>query len=349
MKDSKQIAESVFRKSEERLQEKKRRIAVIRRNTMIASGMCAVLLIGFGIWKNDALKHAPERDPHSSVITETETTTVSSAVQTTSSVQETTDSAVSTETTLSGNTKTTKTTALTSKNDKATTTQTTVSDEDLTTEDVQTEETETSAHTTKHTTEHTTRKTQTTTARTTNTTAKTTIRTTRATTAQTTIARTTRITSAHTDAPTTPAKHTTTTTIQYSHHVTTRVTTSDNVEPSLPPITRVTTIATSGTPTITTLVSPEIIEITETEWQFDTMNAETVTLEFITEPYSRIDISAEWYLSDDVSWTAIADSEGRITITFSTDGFSGTVDIKADDPESDVKLINILYDGEDRY
>ena len=90
MKDSKQIAESVFRKSEERIQEKMRRAAFIRRNTIIASGLCAVLIAGFGIWKNNDIRNALHRNQKSHeipVITETDITTANSeTIITTSAV-----------------------------------------------------------------------------------------------------------------------------------------------------------------------------------------------------------------------------------------------------------------------
>ena len=53
MKDYKQVSDSVFRKAEERIAEKKRRAVILRRNVLIASGLAAVLIAGIGIWKND--------------------------------------------------------------------------------------------------------------------------------------------------------------------------------------------------------------------------------------------------------------------------------------------------------
>ena len=74
MKDYKQVSDSVFRKAEERMAEKKRHAVILRRNVLIASGLAAVLIAGIGIWKNDDIRNAAHRDPHQSeisVITET--------------------------------------------------------------------------------------------------------------------------------------------------------------------------------------------------------------------------------------------------------------------------------------
>ena len=81
MKDYKQVSESVFRKAEERMNEKKRRAAVIWRRSLIASGMAAVLLVGVGVWKNESIRGLLKRDPHSSEISviEEETTATASA------------------------------------------------------------------------------------------------------------------------------------------------------------------------------------------------------------------------------------------------------------------------------
>ena len=68
MKDYKQVSDSVFRKAEERMNEKKRRSAVIWRRSLIASGMAAVLIVGVGIWKNESIRGLLDRDPHTSDI-----------------------------------------------------------------------------------------------------------------------------------------------------------------------------------------------------------------------------------------------------------------------------------------
>lgn len=109
MKDYKQVSESVFRKAEERMNEKKRRAAVIWRRSLIASGMAAVLLVGVGVWKNESIRGLLNRDPHSSEISviEEETTATASA---TMAVTTETDSATAEKTTKQ--TKTTTTTAV---------------------------------------------------------------------------------------------------------------------------------------------------------------------------------------------------------------------------------------------
>ena len=66
MKDYKQVTESVFRKSEERMKIAEKRRAVIRRTVYAVSGMCAAVIIGVGLWKNAAIKDAFRKDFHSS-------------------------------------------------------------------------------------------------------------------------------------------------------------------------------------------------------------------------------------------------------------------------------------------
>ncbi len=70
MKDYKQVTESVFRKSEERIKIAEKRRAVIRRTVYAVSGMCAAVIIGVGLWKNAAIKDAFRKDFHSSSIIE---------------------------------------------------------------------------------------------------------------------------------------------------------------------------------------------------------------------------------------------------------------------------------------
>ena len=107
MKDYKQVSDSVFRKAEERMNEKKRRAAAIWRRSIIASGMAAVLLVGVGVWKNESIRGLLKRDPHSSEISVIEEETTGTATVT---------MAVTTETvsvTAEKTTKQTKTTAAT--------------------------------------------------------------------------------------------------------------------------------------------------------------------------------------------------------------------------------------------
>ena len=70
MKDYKQVTESVFRKSEERMKIAEKRRAVIRRTVYAVSGMCVAVIIGVGLWKNAAIKDAFRKDFHSSSIIE---------------------------------------------------------------------------------------------------------------------------------------------------------------------------------------------------------------------------------------------------------------------------------------
>ena len=204
MKDYKQVSDSVFRKAEERMAEEKRRALVLRRNIIIASGIAAVLIAGIGIWKNDDIRNALHRDPHSSdisIITETSATTEKPYITTASGETVTVTTSVSTEKTTAEDTsaskKTTKASKTTSKTTKTTTVTTTAdsktekttahSNSDSTTKDQASHNTETTKKndTTTHTTENARTNTRTTSVttrtatKTTTTTRRTTTRTTR--------------------------------------------------------------------------------------------------------------------------------------------------------------------------
>lgn len=62
MKNYDELAERVFRKAEERIFKRKIRMMRIRRTSIAVSGMCAVILVMFGIWKNDSVKNALNDD-----------------------------------------------------------------------------------------------------------------------------------------------------------------------------------------------------------------------------------------------------------------------------------------------
>lgn len=84
MKNYDELAERVFRKAEERIFKRKIRMMRIRRVSIAVSGMCAVILVMFGIWKNDSVKNALNNDfNNKSFITEEDALQNSSAVTTT--------------------------------------------------------------------------------------------------------------------------------------------------------------------------------------------------------------------------------------------------------------------------
>lgn len=58
MKSYEDITERVFRKGDAILADKRRRNAVIKRTSLAVSGICAVAIVGLGIWKNNDIKNA---------------------------------------------------------------------------------------------------------------------------------------------------------------------------------------------------------------------------------------------------------------------------------------------------
>lgn len=58
MKSYDELAERVFRKADERTMKKKIRMMRLKRFSITVSGMCAVILVMFGIWKNESAKNA---------------------------------------------------------------------------------------------------------------------------------------------------------------------------------------------------------------------------------------------------------------------------------------------------
>lgn len=63
MKDYKEVAESVFRKSDIIIEARQRRVNKIRRISFAASGMCAAAVIGVTVLKTNVIRH-PVEDPH---------------------------------------------------------------------------------------------------------------------------------------------------------------------------------------------------------------------------------------------------------------------------------------------
>ena len=58
MKNYEDIAERVFRKGDAILEKKHRRTAFIKNTSFVVSGLCAVIITGFGLWNNYSLKNA---------------------------------------------------------------------------------------------------------------------------------------------------------------------------------------------------------------------------------------------------------------------------------------------------
>lgn len=58
MKSYEDITERVFRKGDEILEKKRRRTAIIKRTSLAVSGICAVVLVNLGVWKNNNIKNA---------------------------------------------------------------------------------------------------------------------------------------------------------------------------------------------------------------------------------------------------------------------------------------------------
>ena len=91
MKSYDETIASVFAKGDAIIAEKKRRMIMIRRFSLSASGICAALLVGVGIWKNNALKNPPDKNAgrhQSGIIAETTdeyTTATTAAVSDTTS------------------------------------------------------------------------------------------------------------------------------------------------------------------------------------------------------------------------------------------------------------------------
>ncbi|MBR5163987.1 MAG: hypothetical protein IKW87_00295 [Ruminococcus sp.] len=78
MMDYKQMAEIVTREVDARLERNRKRTAVIKRVSLMASGLCAALIVCLGIWRSNDIKGAFRRGrispPNDSVIIETSTT-----------------------------------------------------------------------------------------------------------------------------------------------------------------------------------------------------------------------------------------------------------------------------------
>lgn len=119
MKDYKQVTESVFKKAEQRIAEKKRRSAIARRNAIAASGLAAVLFVA--LLQNDGIRSAIKSLPKlasSGWWTNDErksshTTTTTATTGTTTAKTNTSHTATETTTTETSSTETSSTTTST--------------------------------------------------------------------------------------------------------------------------------------------------------------------------------------------------------------------------------------------
>lgn len=75
MKSYEDIAERVFQKGDEILKRKQKRIALIKKNTLIISEICAAIIVCFGVWKTNDMEILPHRNFPDNVITESENNT----------------------------------------------------------------------------------------------------------------------------------------------------------------------------------------------------------------------------------------------------------------------------------
>lgn len=72
MKSYEDIAERVFQKGDEILRRKQKRIALIRKNTLIVSEICAAVIVCVGVWKMKDMKIFPHIDSPDNIVTESE-------------------------------------------------------------------------------------------------------------------------------------------------------------------------------------------------------------------------------------------------------------------------------------
>lgn len=75
MKSYEDIAERVFQKGDEILKRKQKRIALIKKNTLIISEICAAIIVCFGVWKTNDMEILPHRNFPDNVINESENNT----------------------------------------------------------------------------------------------------------------------------------------------------------------------------------------------------------------------------------------------------------------------------------
>ncbi|MBO5163456.1 MAG: hypothetical protein J6B75_03315 [Ruminococcus sp.] len=75
MKSYEDIAERVFQKGDEILRRKQKRIALIKKNTLIISEICAAVIVCVGVWKTDTMKIFMSNNFPDSIVSESENST----------------------------------------------------------------------------------------------------------------------------------------------------------------------------------------------------------------------------------------------------------------------------------
>ncbi|MBP7188207.1 MAG: hypothetical protein KBA55_15920 [Ruminococcus sp.] len=74
MRSYEEIADNILRKYNDRLEQKKKRKAIIMRTALSASGLCAAAIVGLNVWNNDKLKNSIHHETgEESIISETTT------------------------------------------------------------------------------------------------------------------------------------------------------------------------------------------------------------------------------------------------------------------------------------
>lgn len=75
MKSYEDIAERVFQKGDEILKRKQKRIALIKKNTLIISEICAAVIVCVGVWKTDTMKIFLNNNSPDIIVTDSENNT----------------------------------------------------------------------------------------------------------------------------------------------------------------------------------------------------------------------------------------------------------------------------------
>ena len=113
------VAERVLKRSNEIVEKRKKRSAMIKKISFSVSGMCAAVIIGIGVWHNNNIKNAIHHDDPSVITEISQTTTTenpSSTAVNTTKVEDITETTISVTT----QTETITNTTYTKKTDKST-------------------------------------------------------------------------------------------------------------------------------------------------------------------------------------------------------------------------------------
>ena len=79
MTDYKQIADLVIKEGDAILERKRRRAIMVKRVSLSASGLCAAVIVGLGVWHNNNIKNAIHHDDPSVITKISENTTVANS------------------------------------------------------------------------------------------------------------------------------------------------------------------------------------------------------------------------------------------------------------------------------